>query len=72
MALFSLRRCRVQVVDRWLNPARYSADLSFAAQIKDAVDRVAVCDDLLGTVSRALEPAEAQIGTAEGGGRESP
>ncbi len=43
-----------------------------AARMKDAAGQVAVRDDLLGTVNRALGPAEAWIWTAGGGGCQLP
>ncbi len=54
-------RRRVQRrVDRRFNRARYDADqivAVFAAQLKDAVDLDAVCEDLARVIQVALEPA---------------
>jgi hypothetical protein len=64
-ALFSPVRRRVQHrVDRRFNRARYDADqtvAAFAARLKDAVDLDAVRDDLVGVVSRVLEPAHVSV-----------
>jgi hypothetical protein len=64
-ALFSPVRRRVQkAVDRRFNRARYDADqtvAAFAARLKDAVDLDSVCDDLVGVVHQALEPAHVSV-----------
>jgi len=64
-ALFSPLRKRVQrVVDRRFNRARFDADqivTAFAARLKEAVDLDPVHDDLVGTVSGALEPAHVSV-----------
>jgi predicted membrane-bound spermidine synthase len=64
-ALFNPMRRRVQHrVDRRFNRARYDADntvAAFAARLQDATDPDAVRSDLLGTVHRALEPAQVSL-----------
>jgi len=64
-ALFSPLRRRVQrAVDRRFNRARYDADrtiAAFSARLQDAVDLEGVRADLLATVHRALEPAQASV-----------
>jgi hypothetical protein len=64
-ALFNPLRRRVQHrVDRRFNRARYDADntvAAFAARLQDATDPDAVRSDLIGTVHRALEPAQLSL-----------
>jgi hypothetical protein len=70
-ALFSPLRSRVQrMVDRRFNRARYDADqtvAAFAARLKDAADLDAVCNDLTGVVTKALEPAHISVWLRERG-----
>jgi hypothetical protein len=69
-ALFSPLRRRVQrAVDRRFNRARYDADqtvAAFAAQLQDAVELDAVCDDLARAVHQALEPASVSVWISHG------
>ena len=64
-ALFSPVRRRVQkAVDRRFNRARYDADqtvATFAARLKDTVDRDSVRDDLATVVDQALKPAHVSV-----------
>jgi MFS family permease len=64
-ALFSPLRRQVQkAVDRRFNRARYDADqtvAAFATRLKDATDLDSVRDDLLGVVTRVLEPAHVSV-----------
>ena len=72
VALFTPLRRRVQrAVDRRFNRARYDADAAvaaFAARLKGAVNLDSVRDDLVRTVSTALEPAQISV-WINGGGR---
>jgi hypothetical protein len=68
-ALFNPLRRRVQKsVDRRFNRARYNADqtvAAFATRLKDTADLDSVRDDLVGVVSRALEPAHVSVWISE-------
>ena len=70
-ALFNPLRRRVQHgVDRRFNRAQYDADqiiAAFAARLKDAVDLVAVQDDLATVVGQAVEPAHVSVWINERG-----
>jgi hypothetical protein len=69
-ALFNPLRRRVQkAVDRRFNRARYDADqtvAAFAMRLKDTADLDVVRDDLVGVVSRALEPAHISVWISRG------
>jgi MFS family permease len=64
-ALFNPLRRQVQKsVDRRFNRARYDADqtvAAFATRLNDATDLDSVRDDLVGVVTRALEPAHVSV-----------
>jgi hypothetical protein len=64
-AMFSPLRNRVQrAADRRFNRTRYDAGLTvaaFATRLQGEVDIDAVRTDLLGTVSRTLEPAQLSL-----------
>ena len=64
-ALFNPLRRRVQrAVDRRFNRARYDAEAVvavFTARLRQTVDLDAVQDDLVGTVSRAFQPAHISV-----------
>ena len=64
-ALFNPLRIRVQrAVDRRFNRSRYDAEATvnaFAARLRDAVDLDAVESDLISTVHRVLQPANASV-----------
>jgi hypothetical protein len=70
-ALFNPLRRRVQqAVDRRFNRARYDADqtvATFAARLKDTVDRDSVRDDLATVVGQALEPAHVSVWISQQG-----
>ena len=68
-AAFSPLRRRVQrIVDHRFNRARYYADVTvaaFAARLQDEVDLDSVRADLVGVVTRTLEPAHLSVWLGE-------
>ena len=64
-ALFNPLRKRVQhAVDRRFNRERYDAEAvvaAFTARMRQTIDMDAVCDDLVGAVHEAFQPAHASL-----------
>jgi hypothetical protein len=75
-ALFQPLRARIQrAVDRRFDRARYDAErtaTAFAARLRDDVDLASVQNDLLGVVSRSLQPRSAGIWMRPDVGRPTP